>query len=68
MDTTGYGGATDEGLILMRKHSLDHAQVNGAGGVRNLVRLLEVRALSVRRVCATSTVVVLDECKRRLGA
>ena len=45
--STGYGtgGATDEDLILMRKHSPDDVQVKAAGGVRDLDRLLHVRAL-----------------------
>jgi deoxyribose-phosphate aldolase len=67
--STGYGsgGATDEDLILMRKHSPPKVQVKAAGGVRTLDRLLEVRALSVTRVGASATASILDECKRRLG-
>jgi len=66
---TGYGagGATDEDLILMRKHSPAHIQVKAAGGVRSLDRLLEVRALGVTRVGASRTTTILDECKLRLG-
>ncbi len=66
---TGYGagGATDEDLILMRKHSPTHVQVKAAGGVRSLDRLLEVRALGVTRVGASRTTTILDECKQRLG-
>lgn len=65
---TGYGagGATDEDLILMRKHSPAHVQVKAAGGVRSLDRLLEVRALGVTRVGASRTTTILDECKQRL--
>ncbi|MGH9766084.1 MAG: deoxyribose-phosphate aldolase [Blastocatellia bacterium] len=68
--STGYAqsGATDEDLILMRKHSPPHVQVKAAGGVRTLDRLLEVRALGVTRAGATQTVAMLEECKRRLGA
>lgn len=67
--STGYGsgGATDEDLILMRKHSPANVQVKAAGGVRTLDRLLEVRALGVTRCGATQTVAILEEAKKRLG-
>lgn len=67
--STGYapGGATNEDLILMRRHSPPHVQVKAAGGVRTLDRLLEVRALGVTRSGATQTAAMLDECKRRLA-
>jgi deoxyribose-phosphate aldolase len=67
--STGYGtgGATDEDLRLMRKYSPPQVQVKAAGGVRDLDRLLEVRALGVTRVGASRTVDILEECKRRLG-
>lgn len=67
--STGYGtgGATDDDLKLMRKHSPAFVQVKAAGGVRTLDRLLEVRALGVTRSGATKTAEILDECKRRLG-
>ena len=67
--STGYGtgGATIEDLTLMRKHAPAHVQVKAAGGVRDLDRLLEVRALGVTRVGASATVTILDECRRRLG-
>ncbi|MEN6576243.1 MAG: deoxyribose-phosphate aldolase [Phycisphaerales bacterium] len=67
--STGYGpgGATTEDLKLMRRHSPASVQVKAAGGIRDLDRLLEVRALGVTRVGATRTVEILDECKRRLG-
>jgi len=66
---TGYGagGATDEDLILMRKHAPANVQVKAAGGVRSLDRLLEVRALGITRVGASRTITILDECKQRLG-
>jgi deoxyribose-phosphate aldolase len=68
--STGYGsgGATIEDLKLMREHSPPHVQVKAAGGVRSLDRLLEVRAVGVTRAGATATVVILDECKKRLAA
>lgn len=67
--STGYGsgGATDDDLRLMRKHSPPAVQVKAAGGVRTLDRLLEVRALGVSRVGASRTADILDECRRRLG-
>ncbi len=67
--STGYapGGATNEDLILMRKHTPSHVQVKAAGGVRTLDRLLEVRALGVTRSGATATVTRLEEARRRLG-
>jgi deoxyribose-phosphate aldolase len=63
----GTGGATIEDLKLMRKHSPAHMQVKAAGGVRDLDKLLEVRALGVTRVGASRTADILDECSRRLG-
>ena len=67
--STGYGtgGATIEDLKLMRQHSPKNVQVKAAGGVRDLDKLLEVRALGVTRVGASRTAEMLDECKRRLG-
>jgi deoxyribose-phosphate aldolase len=67
--STGYapGGATDDDLKLMRKHSPASVQVKAAGGVRTLDRLLEVRAIGVTRSGATATVAMLEEAKRRLG-
>jgi deoxyribose-phosphate aldolase len=67
--STGYGsgGAAIEDLKLMRAHSPAHVQVKAAGGVRDLDKLLEVRALGVTRVGASRTAQILDECKRRLG-
>ncbi|MBE0537355.1 MAG: deoxyribose-phosphate aldolase [Phycisphaerae bacterium] len=67
--STGYGtsGATMEDLALMRKHAPAHVQVKAAGGVRDLDKLLQVRALGVTRAGATATAAILDECKRRLA-
>jgi deoxyribose-phosphate aldolase len=63
----GPGGATDEDLVLMRKHSPVHVQVKAAGGVRDLDRLLRVRELGCTRSGATATKEMLDEARRRLG-
>jgi deoxyribose-phosphate aldolase len=67
--STGYGsgGATIEDLALMRKHSPEYVQVKAAGGVRDLDKLLEVRAIGVTRCGATRTAEMLDEARRRLG-
>ncbi|MBP7049755.1 MAG: deoxyribose-phosphate aldolase [Phycisphaerae bacterium] len=67
--STGYGsgGATMEDLKVMRSHSPAHVQIKAAGGIRDLDKLLEVRALGVTRVGATRTAEILDECRRRLG-
>jgi deoxyribose-phosphate aldolase len=67
--STGYGtgGATIEDLKLMRKHAAPHVQVKAAGGVRDLAKLLEVRALGVSRVGASRTVTMMEECRKSLG-
>ena len=67
--STGYGsgGATDEDLILMRKHSPDTVEVKAAGGVRTLDRALEVRAIGCTRFGASATKAILDEARRRLS-
>ena len=67
--STGYGtgGATDEDLILMRRHAAPHVQVKAAGGIRDLDALLRVRALGVTRCGATRTAAMMDEARRRLG-
>jgi deoxyribose-phosphate aldolase len=66
--STGYGsgGVTIEDLKLMRAHSPARVQVKAAGGIRDLDKLLEVRALGVTRVGASRTGEILDECIRRL--
>ncbi|MFK8112648.1 MAG: deoxyribose-phosphate aldolase [Rubripirellula sp.] len=66
--STGYGtgGATIEDLKLMRKHSPSSVQVKAAGGVRDMDKLLEVRALGVTRVGASRTAEMMNECRRRL--
>jgi deoxyribose-phosphate aldolase len=62
----GPGGATDEDLVLMRKHSPPRVQVKAAGGVRDLDRLLRVRELGCTRSGATATKEMLDEARRRM--
>ncbi len=67
--STGYGtgGATIEDLKLMRANSPDHVQVKAAGGIRDLDKLLEVRALGVTRVGASRTAEMLNEGRKRLN-
>lgn len=67
--STGYGsgGATIEDLKLMRRHSAEYVQVKAAGGVRDLDKLLEVRALGVTRCGASKTKEILDDCRGRLS-
>lgn len=67
--STGYGtgGATIEDLKLMRANSPDHVQVKAAGGVRDMDKLLEVRALGVTRIGASRTKDMLDDCRKRLN-
>jgi deoxyribose-phosphate aldolase len=67
--STGYAptGATIEDLKLMRKHSPAHVQVKAAGGVRDLDKLLEVRALGVTRCGASRTQEMMNDARRRLG-
>ena len=61
----GTGGATDEDLILMRRHSPAHVQVKAAGGIRDLDRLLRVREIGCTRSGATASKDILDEARRR---
>jgi deoxyribose-phosphate aldolase len=67
--STGYGsgGATIEDLKLMVAHTPPHVQVKAAGGVRDLAKLLEVRALGVTRVGASATPAILDACRATLA-
>lgn len=67
---TGFapGGATDDDLRLMRRHSPPWMQIKAAGGVRTLDRALQVRALGCTRFGATATAAILDDLGARLGA
>lgn len=67
--STGYGtgGATMEDLKLMVENTPDSVQVKAAGGVRDMDKLLEVRALGVTRIGASRTKEMMEDCKRRLG-
>ena len=69
--STGFApgsGAVLADLILMRKHSPPSVQVKAAGGVKTLDQVLEIRAAGTTRVGVSSSVAILDECKRRLAA
>lgn len=61
--STGYGtgGAVDEDLKLMRKHSHEDVQVKAAGGVRSLERAKEVRNLGCTRFGCTASEAILQE-------
>jgi deoxyribose-phosphate aldolase len=63
----GSGGATIEDLRLMRKHCPPSVQIKAAGGIKDLDKLLEIRAIGVSRVGASRTREILDECRRRLA-
>lgn len=67
--STGYGtgGATIDDLKLMRKHSPENVQVKAAGGVRDMDKLLEVRALGVTRIGASRTASMMNDARKRLG-
>jgi deoxyribose-phosphate aldolase len=67
--STGYGtgGATLDDLRLMVASVPSTVQVKAAGGVRELDKLLEVRAIGVTRIGASATKTIMDECCKRLG-
>ncbi len=69
--STGFAstGATHDDLRLMRANTSAHVQVKAAGGVRTLDALLEVMALGVTRIGATTTAAIIDEFRaRKAGA
>jgi len=65
--STGFApsGATIDDLKLMRANTSPHIQVKAAGGVRTLDALLEVMAVGVTRIGATTTSTILDDFKAR---
>lgn len=67
--STGFApsGATMDDLKLMREHCPPRVQIKAAGGVRDIDKLLAVRAIGVTRAGATQTAHILDECRRRLA-
>jgi deoxyribose-phosphate aldolase len=65
--STGFApsGATIEDLKLMRRCVGPDVQVKAAGGVRTLDALLEVMAVGVTRIGATTTKNILEDFKAR---
>lgn len=63
----GTGGATDEDLILMRKHSNPEVQVKAAGGIRDLTRALRVHELGCTRFGCTVTGSILEAFETGCG-
>jgi deoxyribose-phosphate aldolase len=68
--STGFApsGATIEDLKLMRSCVGPDVQVKAAGGVRTLDALLEVMAVGVTRIGATTTEAILEDFKARKAA
>jgi deoxyribose-phosphate aldolase len=62
-----YKGATQDDLVLMRKHSDPSVQVKAAGGVRTLEDTLKVRELGVTRIGATATEAILGALEGNPG-
>jgi deoxyribose-phosphate aldolase len=62
-----YNGATMHDLKLMRKHSHPDVQIKAAGGVRSLDDLLNVMAIGVTRIGATTTKEMVEEASKRLS-
>ena len=60
-------GATKEDVILMVNSCTKGTQVKAAGGVKNLNTLLQMRKIGASRIGTSSTKVILDECRDRLG-
>jgi deoxyribose-phosphate aldolase len=63
----GSGGATIDDLQLMVQHATSPTEVKAAGGVRDLETLLQVKALGVTRVGASTTAAILDPAREQLG-
>lgn len=67
-NSIGYGQAVaqDRDLRLMRKYCDSEVEIEAAGGIQTLNRLLAVRALGVARVATTETKAILDALKKQL--
>tara|TARA_R110002049_G_scaffold2750_2_gene21436 strand:- start:212655 stop:213383 length:729 start_codon:yes stop_codon:yes gene_type:complete len=63
----GTGGATIEDLKLMIEHTESPVEVKAAGGVRDLVKLIEVKSLGVTRAGASATPAILDPARQLFG-
>lgn len=62
-----YKGATQEDLILMRRHSDPGIEIKAAGGVRTLEDILKVRELGVTRIGATATEAIIQAADDKNG-
>jgi deoxyribose-phosphate aldolase len=67
--STGYGtgGATEEDLRLMLEEAGEHMGVKAAGGIRAYPQVARLREMGVRRIGASQTAKILDECRTALG-
>jgi len=61
----GSGGATEDDVRLMRKHSPPNVQIKAAGGIRTLDAAIRMRELGCTRIGATATATILDELRAR---
>ena len=64
----GSGGATEDDVRLMRKHSPPQVRIKAAGGIRTLDAAIRMRELGCTRIGATATAAILDELRARLSA
>lgn len=58
-----YRGATDEDLMLMRRHCGPRVQIKASGGVRTYADAVRVRALGVSRIGATASEAIVAQEK-----
>ncbi len=67
--STGYGsgGATDDDLRLMLEEAGEAMGVKAAGGVRTYAHVVRLRDMGVRRIGASRTESILEECRRASG-
>jgi len=64
--STGYGtgGATEEDLKLMLEEAGDTMGVKAAGGIRSYPQVVHLWQMGVRRIGASQTEKILEECRR----
>lgn len=62
----GPGGATDDDVRLMVETVSGSVKVKASGGIRNLDRLLQFKALGAARIGTSSTVAILEEYYSRM--
>jgi deoxyribose-phosphate aldolase len=65
--STGFSssGATADDLRLMRAHCPAHVQIKASGGIHDLDKLLEFRALGATRIGTSRTRDILEAARRR---